>query len=187
MRAAFGEPSRRFALVAVAVLAIAFVYALFSRSIRSVPPSGPTSVNSAAYDYYRRGKVLNGENLENNKSAIKLLEQAVDIDPNFAAAWAELARAYGLKASFYAPDAEQNKVNEDAKVAVEKALALNPDLAQGHYVRGLILWTHSNRFPHEQVIQSYNRAIALDPNLEEAHHSLGVLYFHLGLLDKGEE
>jgi tetratricopeptide (TPR) repeat protein len=27
----------------------------------------------------------------------------------------------------------------------------------------------------------------LDPNLEEAHHSLGVVYFHIGLMDKGEE
>jgi tetratricopeptide (TPR) repeat protein len=176
------------ALAAVVVLAaVAPVSVWFFRSSRTEPTAGMRPVNSPAYDYYLRGKVLNGENLENNKSAIKLLEQAVNIDPNFAPAWAELARAYSLKASFYAPDAEQKKLNEDAKVAVEKALALNPDLAQGHYVRGVILWTHPNRFPHEQVIQSYKRAIALDPNLEEAHHSLGVVYFHIGLLDKGEE
>lgn len=187
-RTTFRTTWRGLALAALVVLAaIGTVYALFFRSTRTVPPSDPASVNLVAYDYYIRGKVLNGENIEKNKTAVKLLEQAVNIDPNFAAAWAELARAYGLKASFYAPAAEQNKVNEDAKVAVERALALNPDLAQGHYVRGLILWTHPNRFPHEQVIQSYRRAIALNPNLGEAHHSLGVVYFHIGLMDKGEE
>jgi Flp pilus assembly protein TadD len=37
------------------------------------------------------------------------------------------------------------------------------------------------------VIQSYKRAITLNPNLAEAHHSLGVVYFHIGLMDKGEE
>jgi len=64
---------------------------------------------------------------------------------------------------------------------------LNPDLAEGHYARGFVLWTHDNRFPHEQAIESYKRAIALDPNLEEAHHQLGVVYFHIGLFDKAEE
>ncbi|HEY0348071.1 MAG TPA: tetratricopeptide repeat protein, partial [Pyrinomonadaceae bacterium] len=51
--------------------------------------------------------------------------------------------------------------------------------------RGIILWTHANHFPHEAVIQSYRRALDLDPNFDEAHHQLGVVYFHIGLLDKG--
>jgi tetratricopeptide (TPR) repeat protein len=73
----------------------------------------------------------------------------------------------------------------DAEVAVEKALALDPNLAEGHYARGFILWTHAKRFPHEQAVQSLKRALALNPNLDEAHHQLGVVYFHIGLLDKG--
>lgn len=78
-------------------------------------------------------------------------------------------------------------MNEDARIYVEKALVLDPNLAEGYFVRGSLLWTHANRFPHEQAIQSYKRAIALDPNLEEAHHSLGVIYLHIGLFDKAEE
>jgi tetratricopeptide (TPR) repeat protein len=74
-------------------------------------------------------------------------------------------------------------MNENAEVAVEKALALNPDLADGHFARGIILWTHAKRFPHEQAIQSFKRAIALDPNLDEAHHRLGMVYSHIGLLN----
>jgi len=70
-------------------------------------------------------------------------------------------------------------------VAVEKALSLDPNLAEGHFARGIILWTHANHFPHEAVIQSYRRALDLDPNFDEAHHQLGVVYFHIGLLDKG--
>ena len=121
-----------------------------------------------------------------NESAIKLLEQAVKADPDLAPAWAELARAYAIKANFFAPYAEKKKLNEDAKVAVEKSLALNPTLAEGYYARAYVLWTHDNRFPHEQAIQAYKQAIALNPNLEEAHHQLGVIYMHIGLLDKAE-
>ena len=177
------------ALAALVILAaVASVYALFFRDSRRVPSSGDKSVNSPAYDYYLRGKVNAGsQNPENNESAIKLLEQAVAADPNFAPAYAELARAYFVKANYFAPGAERKKVFEDAEVAVEKALALSPDLAEANLARGLLLWSHQNHFPHEQAIQSYKRALASNPNLDEAHHQLGVIYFHIGLLDKAWE
>jgi serine/threonine protein kinase/tetratricopeptide (TPR) repeat protein len=176
-------------VIALVVLAtIVSVYALFFRSPRSMPAGSVTSVNSPAYDYYLRGKLnAYSENRENNETAIKVLEDVVKANPGFAPAYAELAAAYGLKASFFASDTDKKKLNEDAKLYVEKALALDPNLAEGYFVRGFILWTHPNRFPHEQTIQSYQRAIALDPNLEQAHHALGVIYFHIGLFDKGEE
>ncbi|MDQ3667467.1 MAG: hypothetical protein M3410_12990, partial [Acidobacteriota bacterium] len=133
-----------------------------------------------------RGKVnVGSETRDNNETAIKLLEQAVAADPNFAPAYAELARAYIIRAFQFAPDAEKQKLNEDAEVAVEKALTLNPDLPEGHFARGQLLWTHARGFPHELAIQSYKRSLALNPNLDEAHHQLGMIYTHIGLLDKG--
>ena len=175
-------------IVLVALIVIVSVYALFISSSRSAPTGSITDVNSPAYDYYLRGKLnAYSENRENNETAIKVLEEVVKANPGFAPAYAELAQAYAIKANFFAPDAEKNKLNEEARIYVEKALALDQNLAQGHFARGFILWTHANRFPHEQTIQSYKRAIALDPNLEEAHHSLGVIYFHIGLFDKAEE
>ena len=121
------------------------------------------------------------------KTAIKLFEQAVAADPNFAAAYAELSRAYTIKARYVASDAERKKSYEDAEVAVDKALAINPNLAEGHFARGLMLWTPYKRFPHEQAIQSYRRAIELNPNFDEAHHQLGFIYLHIGMLDKGQQ
>ena len=177
------------ALAALVMLAaVASGYVLFFSKPRTAPPASAKSVNSPAYDYYLRGKVNAGsENRENNESAIKLLEQAIAADPNFAPAYAELAEAYNIQAFYFASGAEKKKLNEDAEVAVAKALTLNPDLPEGHSARGLLLWTHENRFPHEQAIQSFKRALALNPNLDEAHHRLGVVYFHIGLLDKGWE
>jgi len=112
-----------------------------------------------------RGKVnVPKQNPVDNATAIKLLEQAVKADPNFAAAWAELAWAYNVKAFYLAPtEAEKKQLSEDAEVAVEKALELDQNLAEGHAARGFVLWTPANRFPHEQAIQSYKHALALNP------------------------
>ena len=141
------------------------------------------SVNPEAYDNYLRGKFhADRVNKNDNETAIKLLERAVEIDPNFARSYTELARAYNMKAFAFAP--QEKQWEEKAFVAVEKALALNPDLAEAHLARGLLLWTHNNHFPHESAIREYQRALALNPNLDEAHHQLAVVYGHIGLLDE---
>ena len=180
--------SRRELALAVFVLAVAAgVYILSLRTGKPTQaPGGAMSANAAAYDAYMRGKVnVSSENPANNEAAIKLFEQAVATDPNFAVAYAELARAYSIKARFFAPVPEKKKLNEEAEVDVEKALELNPNLAEGYFARGLILWTPYKRFPHEQAVQAYKRALELNPNLDEAHHQLGFVYLHIGLLDKG--
>src|SRR6266404_6503656 len=184
------KPSRAMlATIAIATLAVAaFGYVAFLRRASVNPVVASPSINSAAYDYYLRGKVnVTSENAENNEAAIKLLREAVEADPNFAPAYAELARAYIIKTFYFAPDAGKQKLNEDAEVAIEKALKLNPNLAEAHLSRGLILWTHAKRFPAEQAIQAYRRAVELDPNLDEARHQLGLVYSHIGLFDKAWE
>ena len=155
-----------------------------SASIDSEASSG----RSPAYDLYVRGKVkVASENREDTEVAIKVLEEAVAIDPNFAEAYAQLARGYNTLAFKYSSDSDRKRYHENAEVAIEKALALNPNLAEGHFARGLILWTNTKRFPHEQAIQSYERSLALDPNLDETHHQLSLVYSHIGLLDEADQ
>ena len=174
-------------LTVVTLAVAAAIYVASSRTRKPALTPGVKTDNSAAYDAYMRGKVnVSSENPTNNEAAIKLFQQAIAADPNFAAAYAELARAYSIKARYFAPVSEKAKLNEDAEVDVEKALALDPNLAEGHFARGLILWTPYKRFPHEQAIQSYKRALELNPNLDEAHHQLGFVYLHIGLLDKAQ-
>ena len=175
--------------VTTVVLAVAAaIYVTSSRTRKPALAPGVKTDNSAAYDAYMRGKVnVSSENPNNNEAAIKLFQQAIAADPSFAAAYAELARAYSIKARYFAPVPEKAKLNEDAEVDVEKALALDPNLAEGHFARGLILWTPYKRFPHEQAVQSYKRALELNPNLDEAHHQLGFVYLHIGLLDKAQK
>jgi DNA-binding winged helix-turn-helix (wHTH) protein/tetratricopeptide (TPR) repeat protein len=143
---------------------------------------------SPAYDLYVRGKVkVASENPEDTQAAIRLLEQAVAIDPNLAEAHAQLARAYNTMAFKYSAGPESKQFHENAEVSIEKALTLDPNLAEAHFARGLILWSNIKGFPHEQAIQSYKRSLALNPNNDETYHQLSTVYSHIGLLDEADE
>ncbi len=144
--------------------------------------TAPTK-NLEAYDSYLRGKIrLRRESREDDSIAIVLLERAVALDPEFAAAQAELARAYVLRVEQFAPG--DTAVVERAWLAAEKALHLDPDLAEAHFARAPLLSSLSGRFAPEPAIQEDRRALELNPNLAQAHHQLGNIYLHLGLLDK---
>src|SRR5262245_50939868 len=63
---------------------------------------------------------------------------------------------------------------------------LDPNLAEAHFARGLVLWTKAKGFPHEQAIRSFKKALALDPDADETHHQLSMVYSHVGLLDEAQ-
>jgi tetratricopeptide (TPR) repeat protein len=132
-----------------------------------------------------RGRVkVAMENRQDNEQAIRYLQQAVAADPNLAVAYAELSRAYSIRAFYFAPDSEKKRLVEDAEIAVERALALSPDLAEAWFARGLMLWTPGRRFPHDQAIAAYRRALSLNPKLDEAHHQLALVLLHVGLFEE---
>ncbi len=93
-----------------------------------------------------------------------------------------MAQACVWRFFLFTPDEKQWE--EKAFVAVEKALFLEPDLAEAHLARGRLLWTPANHFPHDKVIQEYRRALALNPNLDEAQNQLALVYEHIGLFDE---
>ena len=145
--------------------------------------SGIRPASPEAFDQYLRGRFyLNTQNPSDQDTAIAALEQAVQIDPSFAAAYAELAQAYIWKRFSFAP--KEKDLTEKAYVAVQKAFALDSDAAAGHLARGRLFWTPENKFPHEKAIMDYRRAIALDPNLDEARNQPAIVYCHIGLLDE---
>jgi eukaryotic-like serine/threonine-protein kinase len=145
----------------------------------------PPTSNAEAYDAFLRGKIyVRQENRGDDSIAIDAFERAVALDPDFAVALAELAHAYGLRAFYFARD---KAAMEKGLVAAEKALRLDPDLAEGHYARGFLLWTPASHFAHEQAIQEYQRAIELNPNLDDAHRQLGLVSMHIGLFEQAHE
>ena len=153
-------------------------------NVEMLPTSNETrQINPEAYDLYLHARFrLMREKREEISEAIAMLEEAVRIDPDFARAFAELARAYSILAYFFAPQEEQ--LREKAFIAVERANMLNPDLPEANLARGLLLFTHASGFRHEQAITEYRRALELNPNYDDARHQLGAVYHHVGLFDK---
>ncbi len=140
-------------------------------------------VNAEAYDLYMKGRFqLRDESQEGIRRAIDMQEQATKLDPNFALAYAELARACNLITFHYTP--EDRQLEEKAFAAAERAMLLQPDLPEAHLARGFLLWTQKNGFPHEQAVAEYKQALELNPSLEEARYQLGRVYTHVGLFDK---
>ena len=180
----WGRPARRAGITALASLAL--LVALNVAGSRDVLLGNVQERgNREAYDLYLSAKVhLLTQNREEDSVAITLLEQAVALDPSSAIAEAELARAYALRVDQFAPD--DRAALERARLAAERALRLNPDLAEAHFAQARLLWT-AGLFAHERAIREDQRAIALNPNLDRAHQHLGGVYLHIGLLDKAIE
>ena len=152
-----------------------------SQTLRTPPTS-----NLEAYDFFLRGKIrVRHETRADDSIAIALLQRAVALDPSFAVAHAWLARAYTLRVAQFDP--RDSAALEGAFLATEKAFQLNPDLAEAHFARANLIWGATKQFAHERAIQEDRRAVELSPNLDAAHHHLGLVYTHIGLLDKALE
>jgi TolB-like protein/DNA-binding winged helix-turn-helix (wHTH) protein len=148
--------------------------------------SRAAAVNPEAYDLYLRSEPYYGlETREANDQAIRLLEKSVEIDPQFAAGYAALATAYRTRA--FSVEINEPKWMEKANAAVVKALALDPNLAEGYVSRGYLLWSRANGWSHQRAVSDYRHALELNPNLAEAHHQLANVYNHAGVLDKADE
>ncbi len=145
--------------------------------------TSPPTKNAEAYDFYLRGRFYLTE--EGGKSgyetAMTWFERATALDPSFALAYSELALA--SSAIFFSFDADK-KYEEKAYVALQKALALNPNLARAYVTRANLVWNLANGFPHEQAIKDHRRALEIDPHLAVARRILGATLVHLGLFDQ---
>ncbi|HLP72396.1 MAG TPA: hypothetical protein VK155_05790 [Bacteroidales bacterium] len=146
------------------------------------PPKNKITANPEAYEWFKKAEFrISPEDSCDIDSCIIFLKKAIEADPSFALAHAELSEAYSYKNYFIDPD---GRYDEKAFVEAEKSLYLDPDLAEGYFAKAYGSWTFKNKFPHEKVIREYKKAISIDPNLDIAFHYLGVIYMHIGLLEE---
>ncbi|MGH8116247.1 MAG: hypothetical protein ACREPJ_02895, partial [Rhodanobacteraceae bacterium] len=128
------------------------------------------TANPEAHDLYLRGIRLSWHTGEASlDEALVLFNQAIAEDPNYAAAWAGMARTYVYLADVYrAPES----LLPAMRGAAEKAIALNPELAEGHLQLGYVAMSYDLDFPKAK--QELDLALKLRPSLAEAHAVLGL-------------
>ncbi|MFN2637242.1 MAG: protein kinase, partial [Gemmatimonadaceae bacterium] len=130
---------------------------------RAIEKGGARTVNVQAYDFYLRGRQffhqLSRKTLEYAK---QMFNKAIEIDPNYARAYAGVADCYSLLYTYF--DAREFNVRQ-ADAASKKALELEPELAEAHVARGLAA---ALGLRYEEAEREYETAMRLDPKLFEA-------------------
>lgn len=137
--------------------------------------------NPEAYQLYLRGRLFwNRRSPKDLQRSIEYFQQAIKLDPNYAFAYAGLANAYPLLASY--GNIPPRDVMPKARDAALKAIALDDSLADGHAALGLIL--HGYDYDFSGAEREYKRAIQLNPNYATAHQLYGELLSCMGRHDE---
>ena len=122
----------------------------------------PTS-NPAAYDEYLRGREVSdqrGWSREGGEESIRHFQRAIELDPNFALAYAELADRYSISFlnSWDASDAQAGR----ARAAVEAAQKLLPDSPRVIAARASYLFRVERK--HDDALRILRLAEQTTPN-----------------------
>jgi TolB-like protein len=127
--------------------------------------SGQEKRRLEAQQLYLKGRnAWSKRTADDIREGAKLLDQAIQVDPTYAAAYAGLADCYNMLVNYSVLPGEE--AFPKAKEAAEKALELDGDLAEAHAARAFIYfiwewnWVEAGR--------EYRRAIELKPNYSPA-------------------
>jgi eukaryotic-like serine/threonine-protein kinase len=132
--------------------------------------------NPEAYALYVRGRNSRDKITEASlQQAVDFFQQAIDKDPNYAAAYAEMSLSYAMLGNlgYLARTEAYPKAMDTAKQAV----ALNPNSAEAHVALG-----NASRLTWEWALagSELGHAVELNPNLSEAHVSYAVYLLNVG-------
>jgi TolB-like protein/Tfp pilus assembly protein PilF len=140
----------------------------------------PETTNQQAYELLLKSRFyweLGGS--QNRKQAIEHVRHAIAIDPNYAHAYAGLSNAYRALVVDGALDPKE--FMPKAEAAARKALELDDNLPQAHYVMANF---KRDTWDWAGAEQEYQRAIALNPNLAQAHGSYAFFLSTMGRHDQ---
>jgi len=140
-----------------------------------VPRSKP--VDSEAYNLALQGRFFfDRRGRKDLERAVEYFRRSLERDPGYAPAWAGLSQAYARQADFgHVPAADGYR---QAREAAEKALALDPQLADAHLAMG---WIQSS-YDWDWVAAdaSILRALELEPGGAEVLRHAGIQAYTLG-------
>jgi non-specific serine/threonine protein kinase len=132
-----------------------------------------------AYDYYLRGRKFYYQyGRREIEFALQLFSRAIELDPDFALAWAGLADCWSFL-FMYSERSETSR--QQAETASGRAIELDPESAQAQASRGVAL---SLGRRDDEAEKAFETAIQLDPTLFEAYYFYARHCFVGGDLEK---
>jgi adenylate cyclase len=133
--------------------------------------------NILAYEFYLRGrKLFQKWTRQNIELARQMFQRAIELDRDFAGAWAGLATAH-----VYLFGCDNEPHLEKAREASAHALKLDPESAEAHLAAGQGL---SMEQRYAEAAKEFDRAIELDRTLFDAYYYYGRSCFKSGDLEK---
>jgi serine/threonine protein kinase/Tfp pilus assembly protein PilF len=136
--------------------------------------------NTEAYQLYLKGRFYwNKRRLDDMMIALNYFKQAIEIDPDYALAYAGLASAYVLIPQY---GSSQEDWYTNAQNAAMKALRIDSTLAEAHTVLGEIAQDH--HYDWEGAEKHFRLAIELDPGYPTAHQWYSCTLYFLNRFDE---
>src|SRR5213080_3407637 len=137
--------------------------------------------NVEAYQAYLKGRYfLNKRTPDGIAKAVEYFRQAIEIDPNYALAYAGLADGYDKVYWFIRLPPEEVMPKE--REAATSALALDDSLAEAHVALATV---YGNGWDLSNAAREIERAIEISPGNAESHHNYAYCLVHLDSPDEG--
>jgi DNA-binding winged helix-turn-helix (wHTH) protein/Tfp pilus assembly protein PilF len=134
-----------------------------------------------AYIAYQKGRYLwNMRTSAAVGKSIGYFQQAVALDPEYAPAYAGMAKAYAIL-NFYTGRSRMDAI-ERAAAAAQRALRLDHSLAEGHAVHAYISFYY--HWDGDAAERGFRQAIALDPNYATARQWYAEYLFYTGRFEE---
>lgn len=129
--------------------------------------------NAEAYDLYLQAAEYSSRSMsrQDNDIAIRLLEQAVKIDPAFAAAYARMAKVHGSYYWFFYDRTE--KRIEMARGAAQKAVDLAPDLSEAREAMGW--YYYHTQLDYVNALKEFDLALKYSPSNANVHYGIAAV------------
>ncbi|HQU58559.1 MAG TPA: adenylate/guanylate cyclase domain-containing protein [Saprospiraceae bacterium] len=140
----------------------------------------PATRNQEAYDWYLRGRHMLSQRSDGAEAAVDFFQRALELDPDFAMAYAGLGNAYlWLGWSNILPSRE---AFPQARTYAGEALKRDSTLAYAHSILGSVHLWYDWDWPAAR--QALEKAIALNPSEAGAYLDLGWYYAVAGDLNR---
>jgi DNA-binding winged helix-turn-helix (wHTH) protein/TolB-like protein len=137
--------------------------------------------NVEAYQLYLQGRhFMEKRTIEDVRKSLSYYQQAIDLDPNYALAYAGLAYSYYLLAVFKAISPQE--AYPSAKRAALKALEIDPELAEGYAALARIKQDYDADMAGAG--EDFRHAVELNPNDAASRRSYSAYLLRAGRVDE---